>query len=109
MSHARLAAIVLAVGVIAAGIGPAFAQEGVSGSNDVVPIPPTVAESEVTPADPGSTVDVSQASDDPDGTLPFTGSDALTLVGIALGVLGLGVVLMVAARRRAAHALTTEV
>ena len=107
MSHARLAALAIVVCVVAGGIGPAFAQEGVSGSNDVVPVPPSVApDVEVTPAGPGGAVDLSETTNDPGGALPFTGTDVLTLVGLALGALGLGVFLVVAARRRAARPLT---
>jgi hypothetical protein len=94
--------------VLAFGVGPVLAQEGVSGSNDVVPVPATVSGSEVTPGS-GDTVDVSteQAdASDPDGSLPFTGGDAITLVVIAMAALGIGGLLLLGSRRRADQQLT---
>lgn len=109
MIRAWLLALSGAALVFALGIAPAVAQEGVSGSNDPIPVPPTVSGGEVTP-DPGGggAVDVSGESTDPSGTLPFTGTDAVTLVGIALAALASGGLLLVAARRRAERHTTEE-
>ena len=100
--------VCMAAIVLAAGVGPAVAQEGVSGSNDVVTVPSAVAGSEVQPGS-GDPVDVSTAQadpSDPDGSLPFTGGDAVTLVVVAMMAIGIGALLLLGSRRRAHRQLS---